>query len=91
MKQLQSLDKSSIKQVKEYYINCVTLRNIVTYLKNVIVLNIYASALLQMNAELLYACDPVGGYPLLRNNVIVHHCDTPLTLVPSFHLFDVLM
>jgi hypothetical protein len=39
-KQLQNPDKISVilVQVEEYYINCVRLRNIVTYLKNVIAL-----------------------------------------------------
>ena len=37
-KQLQNTDNISINQVREYYINCVSVRNIVTPLKNVIAL-----------------------------------------------------
>jgi hypothetical protein len=68
MKQLQNRDKISIMHVKEYYINRVSLKNIVTYLKNVIAMTISASVSLQMNAELLCACDPVEGYPWLSPN-----------------------
>jgi hypothetical protein len=68
MKQLQNQDKTSILQVKEGYINCVSLRNIVTYLKNVVPLTISTSASLQIDAEFICACDPVKGYLSLSNN-----------------------
>lgn len=57
MKQVQNLDRISIMQGKQYYANYVSLRNVVTYLKKYNSA-ISASSLLQLNAELLYCCDP---------------------------------
>jgi hypothetical protein len=86
MKQLQNLDKISIIQVKEYYINCVHLRNIVTYLKYEIGLTVSTSASLPMSTELLCACDSVKGYPLLStisSQLSLRHPIDPGTLFPS--------
>jgi hypothetical protein len=62
------VDKISIIHVKECYINYVSLRNIVPDFTNVTMLTISASTSLQMNTELLCACDPAEGYPLLSTN-----------------------
>jgi hypothetical protein len=84
----QILDKISVMQVKECYINCVSLRNIVTYLKNVIAPTISPSTFLQMNAELPCTCDPFEGLWV----AICCYCEittTVNTLTSVFILVDI--
>jgi hypothetical protein len=91
MKQLQNLDKISMIQVKEHYINYVSWRNIVTYFRTAIALTISVSALLQMNTKLLCAHDPAEGYPLLSTDSSqpsLRHAIDPATFCPSLSCPD---